>query len=91
MTNQVLKCTATPRDDESVSQWFEEESGILLKVSLSGIAWFLAAAWLNLSDGFRLGLTPAAVVGALVMNLTLLLLAASGPLQKVRSRARRAE
>jgi hypothetical protein len=89
MTNQVLKCTA--RDNESVGQWLEKERGILLKVGLSGIAWFLAAAWLNLSDGFKLGLTPAAVVGVLVMNLTLLLLAASGPLQRVRSRASRAD
>ena len=84
MTNQVLKCSASPNDEPL-------GSGILLKVGLSGVAWFLAAVWLHLSDGFRLGLTPAAVVAVLVMNLTLLLLAASDSLQRVRSRASRAD
>ena len=48
-----------------------------VEVALSGVAWFVAAMWLNFVGGPQLGLSVVIVAGMLVMFLTLLLLAMS--------------
>jgi hypothetical protein len=48
-----------------------------VEVAFSGVAWLVAAIWLNFVGGPQLGLTAVIVTGMLVMLLTLLLLAIS--------------
>jgi hypothetical protein len=84
VTNQVLKCSiAIARSDGG-------HLPNVIQVALSGMAWFLAVAWLDFSDGLKVGLVPALVIGLFVMYLTLFLLAAPVRLQQVRSHWSRA-
>jgi hypothetical protein len=76
MTNQLRKCSAatTRPDDEHLSS--------VLQVALSGLAWFLAVAWLDFSYDLKIHVAPAVVIGGSVMSLTLLLLTFSDRLQQ---------
>jgi hypothetical protein len=96
MTNRVLKCAASTAkaDEVHLSQWLEQEPALpriagvhpfVLPIALSGVAWFLAVAWLDFSDGLKVGLVPALAVGLLVMYLTLFLLAVPVRLQQAGS------
>ena len=48
----------------------------LLKIAMSAIAWFIAAAWLNF-EGTKVGFNLIIVAGILVMALTLVLVCVS--------------
>jgi hypothetical protein len=76
MTNQLRKCSvATTRPDDG-------HLGGVFRVALSGLAWFLAVAWLDFSYGVKIHVAPAVVIGGSVMSLTLLLLTLSDRLQQ---------
>ena len=45
----------------------------VVKIALSAVAWFIAAAWLDFAGGIALDLTMTVVTGLFVMFLTLLL------------------
>jgi hypothetical protein len=101
MTNQVAKCSVLTAnaDKGTLNQWPEQDYALpriagvhlfVIQIALSGVAWFLAVAWLDFSDGLKLGVVPAAVVGLFVMYLTLFLLAAPGRIQQAGSHRVRA-
>lgn len=50
---------------------------VVIRVVLSGVAWFLAVTWLNFAAGMEVDLDLAVVTGFFVMFLTLFLLTAS--------------
>jgi hypothetical protein len=67
-------------DKGTLSQWLEQDHALpriagahpfVIQLGLSGVAWFLAVAWLDFSDGLKVGLVPSLVVGLFVMYLTL--------------------
>jgi hypothetical protein len=57
-----------------------------VEVAFSGVAWFVAAIWLNSIGGPWLGLTLVIVMGMSVMAATLLLLAISVAIEDPRWR-----
>jgi hypothetical protein len=62
-----------------VETWHLSPAGVrsaLLKIAMSAIAWFIAAAWLNL-EGTKVGFNLVIVTGIFVMALTLLLVCVS--------------
>jgi hypothetical protein len=75
-------------------QWLEQQHAVpritgmhpfVIRSALSGVAWFLAVAWLDFSGGPKVGLAQAVMIGLFVMYLTLFLLTASARLQRASS------
>ena len=50
---------------------------VVIKMALSAVAWFLAVAWFDFSDGPEVDLVLAVVTGLFIMFFTLLLVTAS--------------
>src|SRR6266536_394522 len=91
MTTQALRSSfddaaVAQADNEVLREWLQRErlapptTGVhpfVIQISLSGVIWFLAVAWLDFSGGPGVDLALAVVLGFFVMYFTLFLLTAS--------------
>ncbi|HET7447598.1 MAG TPA: hypothetical protein VFJ49_06770, partial [Methyloceanibacter sp.] len=61
MTNRIPLCStaiAGPDDGHLLNN--------AVQIALSGVTWFLAAAWLDFSGALKMHLAPAAMIGVLL-------------------------